>query len=64
VAIQTREVTILQNEKLIYQLGIFESKPTSTGKVTYAASKNQNDDLVMSTLIAFDCLSTGSYSII
>ena len=64
IAIQMKEVTILQDEKLIYQLGIFESKPTSTGKVTYAASKNGHDDLIMSTLLAYDCLSTGNYSYI
>lgn len=63
VAIQNKDVTILNNERLIYQLNTFESKPTSTGKVTYAAAKNQNDDLVMSTLIAFNCISNGSYSI-
>lgn len=63
VAIQNKEVTILNDEKLIHQLNIFESKPTQGGKVTYAAAKNGNDDLVMSTLLAFDCISKGSYSI-
>ena len=64
LAIQSNDVTILNNEKLIYQMNVFESKPTSTGKVTYAASKNNHDDLVMSTLLAYDCLQSGSYSIL
>lgn len=63
VAIQNKEVTILNDEKLIYQLNIFESKPTQSGKVTYAAAKNGNDDLVLSTLLAYNCISTGSYNI-
>lgn len=63
VAIQNKEVTILNNEKLIYQLNTFESKPTQSGKVTYAAAKNGNDDLVLSTLLAFNCMSSGSYNI-
>ena len=64
VAIQNREVTILNNEKLIYQLNTFESKPTSSGTVTYAAAKNGNDDRVLSTLLAFECISKGSYSVL
>lgn len=64
VAIQNKEVTILNDEKLVYQLNIFESKPTSTGKVTYAAAKNGHDDRVLSTLLAFNCISTGSYNYI
>lgn len=64
VAVQSEDVTILNDEKLIYQMNIFESKPTNGGKVTYAAANNGNDDLVMSTLLAFDCISSGSYNII
>lgn len=64
IAIQNKDVTILNNERLIYQLNIFESKPTSTGKVTYAAAKNQNDDLVMSTLLAYECACSGTYHLI
>lgn len=63
VAIQNREVTVLNDEKLIYQLNTFECKPTSTGKVTYAAAKNGHDDRTMSTLLAFNCISSGSYNI-
>lgn len=63
VAIQNQEVTILPDEKLIYQMNIFESKPTQGGKVTYAAAKNGHDDRVLSTLLAFNCIQSGSYSI-
>ena len=63
LAIQSRDLTILNDEKLIYQLNTFESKPTPTGKVTYAAAKNGNDDRVLSTLLAYDCTTSGAYSI-
>lgn len=63
IAIQSKEVQILNNEELLYQLNTFESKPSSTGKITYAAAKNGHDDMVMATLIAFDCLSSGKYNI-
>lgn len=63
VAIQQHEVTILNDEKLIFQLNTFESKPTQTGKVTYAAAKNGHDDRVMSTLLAYDCITRGTYSV-
>lgn len=64
VAVQNKECTILNNEKLLNQMSQFESKMTGAGKITYAASKNNHDDLIMSTLIAFDSLSNGSYSVL
>lgn len=64
VAIQNRECKILKNEKLINQMGQFESKMTSAGKVTYAGAKNSHDDLVLAMLFALDSLSTGSYNLI
>lgn len=63
VAIQNQEVTILPDEKLIYQLNMFESKPTQNGKVTYAAAKNTHDDRVLSMLLAFNCIQSGSYNV-
>ena len=63
VAIQNKECTLLNNEKLLNQFSQFESKLTSTGKVTYAASKSSRDDMIMSTLLAYDCINSGSYSI-
>ena len=64
LAVQKNEVTILNNEKLLHQISVFESKPTQSGKVTYAASKNNHDDAVLAMLLAYDCLKTGSYSYI
>lgn len=64
VAIQNRECKILKDEKLIGQIGTFESKLTSAGKVTYSASKSGHDDLVMAMLLAFDTLSSGSYHVL
>lgn len=63
VAIQNKECTILRDEKLLNQMTQFESKLTPTGKVTYAASKNMHDDVVMATLICYDSLSSGTYNI-
>lgn len=63
VAIQNKECTLLNNEKLLNQFSQFESKLTSAGNVTYAASGSSKDDMVMSTLIAYNSLSSGSYSI-
>lgn len=64
IAIQNSNVRILNNEKLLHQISVFESKPTSTGKITYAASKNNHDDCIMAMLLAYDCLRSGSYSYI
>lgn len=63
VAIQNQSCKILKDEKLIGQMGMFESKLSSAGKVTYAASKSGHDDLIMAMLLAFDVLSTGNYNI-
>lgn len=63
VAIQNQTCKILKDEKLIGQMGMFESKLSSAGKVTYAASKSGHDDLIMAMLLAFDVLSTGNYNI-
>lgn len=64
VAVQNKECTILNDEKLLMQLSRFESKMTGAGKVTYAAASNSHDDRVLSTLIAYDSLNTGSYSVL
>lgn len=63
VAIENSEVTILDNEKLLKQMSQFESKLTTTGKVTYAAQRNGHDDMVMSTLIAYNSIGSGNYAV-
>jgi hypothetical protein len=64
VAIQNDEVQLLDNQDLVKQFTMFEAKLTPSGKVTYEAAKGYHDDIVMSTLLAFDCISVGSYSIL
>lgn len=64
VAIQNGEVQLLSDHSLIKQMTMFEAKLTPTGKVTYEAAKGYHDDMVMSTLLAFDALSVGSYNVI
>ena len=63
VAVQNQDVSILSDEKLLSQLSQFESKLTSTGKVTYSATRNGHDDRVMATLIAFNSITTGNYGV-
>lgn len=64
VAIQNKECTLLNDEVLLNQFSRFESKLTSAGKVTYAGARGTNDDTVMSTLIAFNALSKGTYNVL
>jgi transcription initiation factor TFIID subunit TAF12 len=63
VAVQNQIVSVLRSEKLLSQLSQFESKLTSAGNVTYAAAKSGHDDLVMATLIAYDSIGSGTYSV-
>lgn len=63
VAIQNKELSLLNNDKLLNQMSRFESKLTNTGKVTYAASRNNKDDMVMSMLIAYNAITSGSYAV-
>lgn len=63
VAIQNQEVRLLNDANLVKQFSFFEAKLTPTGKVTYEAAKGYHDDIVMSVLLAFDCLSVGAYSV-
>lgn len=64
VAIQNQKVALLDDPVLVKQFTMFEAKLTPTGKVTYEAAKGHHDDIVMSVLLAFDCLNTGSYNYI
>lgn len=63
VALQNNSVTILDEPTLIKQMTMFEAKLTPSGKVTYEAARGQHDDVVMSTLLAYDCFNSGNYSI-
>jgi hypothetical protein len=63
VALQNKVVTLLPEPNLIKQMTAFEAKLTPSGKVTYEAARGSHDDIVMSTLLAYDCFSSGNYSI-
>lgn len=64
VAIQNQEVQLLNNERLLSQLSNYAAELTPSGKITYNAPKGLNDDLVMSCLIGYNELTSGSYSYI
>ena len=64
VAIQNKEVTILNNDRLLSQLSNYAAELTPSGKITYNAPKGSHDDLVLATLIGYNELTTGNYSYI
>lgn len=64
VAIQNKEVTILDNEELLKQMTNFVSKLTNNNKVTYSARNNLHDDYVVSMMLGYDCLTKGGYSVL
>lgn len=64
VAVQNKEVTILDNEELLKQMTNFVSKLTNNNKVTYAARNNLHDDYIISMMLSYDCLNKGNYSVL
>lgn len=63
VAIQNKEVQFLDNKELLNQMAAYECKVITSGKVTYNGALGTKDDLVMSTLIAFNQLVKPTYNI-
>lgn len=63
VAVQNKEVTILDNEELLKQMTNFVSKLTNNNKVTYAARNNYHDDYIISMMLSYDCLNKGNYAV-
>lgn len=61
VAIQNKEVSILNDEYLKLQLDMYEMKLSSTNKRTYNAASGYHDDCLIATLLAFDCINKGKY---
>lgn len=61
VAIQNREVQILNDEYLKLQLDMYEMKLSSTNKRIYNAASGYHDDCLIATLLAFDCINKGKY---
>lgn len=55
VDIQNGTIELLNDPKLLLELSAYEAKPSKTGKMTYNASSGNNDDLIIATMLAFDC---------
>lgn len=60
VAIQQNAITFLNNQNLFQQMAVFETQLTKTGKTTFNAAKNYHDDLLISTMIAFESIDNNS----
>ena len=56
VAIQQKDISFLNNQNLFQQMAVFETQLTKTGKTTFNAAKNYHDDLLISTMIAFESI--------
>ena len=63
VAIQNNAVSILNDKTLLTQLDMYECKVSPTKKRIYNAATGYHDDCVISTLLAYDCISRGQYII-
>lgn len=62
VAIQNQDVQILDDTTLKIEMDMYECKVNSSGKRIYNATSGYHDDCVISTLLAFDCISKGNYN--
>lgn len=56
VAIQQNAISFLNNQNLFQQMAVFETQLTKTGKTTFNAAKSYHDDLLISTMIAFESI--------
>lgn len=56
VAIQNKTVQLLNDSALVTELMMYEMKLSPTGKPTYNAANGYKDDMIMSTLIAYECV--------
>lgn len=63
VALQNKEITILNDEYLKLQLDMYQMRLSQTNKRTYNAANGYKDDCIIATLLAFDCLNKGSYAL-
>lgn len=63
VAIQRREVTVLDDVTLKIQMDMYEMKVNNNGKHIYNAPTGYHDDCIIAMLLAFNCITTGSYMI-
>lgn len=64
VAIQNNEVQLLDDENLKLEMNTYEAKLSSSGKVTYNAHQGMHDDLIIATLLSYDCIGKGHYCVL
>lgn len=63
VAMQNKTVQILDNQTLRIQMDMYEMKVNQNGKRTYNAASGYHDDCIIAMLLAFNCISSGTYCI-
>ena len=63
VAIQNKQVSILNDAILKMEMAMYEMKVTSNGKRTYNAATGYHDDCIIAMLLAFSCITSGTYII-
>lgn len=64
IGIQTRTITLLDNEELQTQLSMFEMKLTANNKKVYNAKQGYHDDIIMATAICLNSINTGNYNLL
>lgn len=55
VGIQQQSISLCNDVELVTELSMYECKPSSTGKPTYNAAAGYHDDLIIATMLSFDC---------
>lgn len=63
VAMQNKEVQILDNHTLKVEMDMYEMKVNNNGKRTYNAASGYHDDCIIAMLLALDCIRKGIYHI-
>ena len=63
VAIQNKDISLLNDKDLCTQLSMYESKVSTSGKLTYNAAAGYHDDLIIATMLALDCITKANYCI-
>ena len=64
VAIQNSDVQLLDDPELKIQLSAYRIEKTATGKITYNAAPGYHDDMIISTALSLNALSTAKYVIL
>lgn len=63
VAIQNKQVTILNDTTLKVQMSMYQMKLSTNGKKTYNAATGYHDDCIIAMLLGYNCISAGTYII-